>query len=194
MSCNKKVKIKKDLDGYFVNANKRFGPGDIIEEMPILLTSTSTASCADAIILSKCVSYKTKDDIDLIAIPVGNFMAYRQDLDANCAITLDTTFNILTIRALDFISRGDELVIESVENEYGHSGVSILSNYGQTKDKEKDMGCGCGKKKKKPVTKILDGTENKKPEVEDNREVFDKFKSMANDDNLKAIKAIRKSS
>ena len=198
-------------DGYscVVIADKHYAAGDIIEEVPILVTETVSQTCLDPILLSKSFSYPSIDKIfnefgNPIVLAPGNFILYRQISDGNASFEFNRTFNMVTIRSRFDIEKGDEITLNSVDNRYGFTDIEVSSldvhkKENKERSKEKMGGCNCGKKQKH-VTKIMDGSENKKPEpkpkenIEPTPKKFEnvKFKSMVDGTVLKSIKANRK--
>tara|TARA_Y100000004_G_C8950220_1_gene428115 strand:- start:476 stop:1246 length:771 start_codon:yes stop_codon:yes gene_type:complete len=163
-------------DGYSCSiiASSNISSGEIIEEIPVTLTSYTKDDIVDPVILKSGFIHPRMDRVfDKFGKPFmfvpGNFSIYRQDIIGNAVYDYDRTFNVLTIRALRDIRKSDEIVITH-KDENGNMSPDVLLDFKQpnTEGNKKKMGCNCGKNK---VTKLVDGTEKTAKEFAENSKI-----------------------
>lgn len=181
-----KSKITGSKEGYFVVATQDLLPGDIIEEVPVLglhITVQDLVEAgdnADPILVNYGVfNFSQKPEFENegnpVCIGLGNFNIYKRSDKGNAIHNYDTNFNIITIRAIQEIKEGSEILLFDISKKEQSSNT-------QPK-KEKSMGCGCGKKKQQQKQEHKKEESTNQPERKSST-----FKSMVDGKELKSIK------
>ena len=180
------TKLKSDTSGYSVISNKMFSSGEIIEECPVKKIKSNLDnfytedSDPDEILLNGLIGSHNIDTnkIDLYMVG-GNYLVYNTSDDYNAIYQFDPRFDVVTIRAVKKIDRGEEINLPL-------SRIEESTKQEPEMTKKKPGGCGCGKNKNKTSRpkKIL----NDAPTEYEQKELKDKFKSMVDGQDLKRIK------
>lgn len=174
-----KSKIVGAAGSYFVKAKHDIKPGDIIEEVPVLVSGSTSSEISDPVLNYYGSEYPVlTDEFEEegypLMFPLGNFPLYKRKKEYNCVYNFNEFFNTLTIRAAVELKEGDVLVLpESEKREISED---------STVSKDKSGGCGCGKKEKPEKLRA-----KKKREEEKRKKENIEFKSMVNPETLKSI-------
>ena len=209
-----KIKAKSDTT-YSVYSTSYLKAGEIIEECIAMETHITLEQLIDmgdtglSGLFLKTIPFVTEtENVTGLSIVGGNYIAYRhKPKDFNAVYQYDRRFDILTIRAIEDIQKGDEIFLPAVDisNKNEPDQKEIDTNMKSKVEKKK--GCGCAEKAKLKQKMLTQTPENKKiaspsvspvpPKILRNKtklspfspEVTEspKFKSMVSKESLKSI-------
>lgn len=197
-----KVKKTEGEESYSVYSTAYLRAGDIIEEcvaMEIDITLEKLFNMGDtglSGLFIKTIPFATGiDNFTGLSIVGGNYISYRhRSVAYNAVYQYDKRFDIVTIRAIQDIKKGDEIFLPRVDIS-GRNTKPTEELDADVKPKKEKKGCGCGKKrapvgpnikKKEPSSRPPKILRDRNPKEEKQVEST-KFKSMETGETLKSI-------
>tara|TARA_R100001591_G_scaffold98032_2_gene104116 strand:+ start:489 stop:1133 length:645 start_codon:yes stop_codon:yes gene_type:complete len=177
-----KSKIVGAAGSYFLKADSDIESGEVIEEVPVLVSTSTSSELKDPILRHYGSEYPVltkefEEEGYPIMFPLGNYPLYKKQVKYNCVYNFNEFFNTLTIRAAVDLKEGDVLILPEDEK------IEDVNEEDLNMSKNKPGGCGCGKKEKPEKERA-----RKKREQEKNKKENIQFKSMVDGKlNLKSI-------